>query len=156
MWKSLLRVPVPGVLAVLGVLVLLAALRLGTSAPPASDPEAILTGPYEVSAVGFSPDGRTLAVADVQGRVRLWDADTFRGERPAPDGHADVVWALAYSPDGRLLASGSRDGALRLWDADTGAEAARLGHGGRVYGLAFSPDGRSLAVATGDGTVELW
>ena len=67
-------------------------------------------------ALAFSPTGRSLAVAGVDRRVRLWDVETRR-ELLTLEGHQQQVNELAFSPGGSILASCSHDGEVRLWIA---------------------------------------
>src|SRR5262249_21033527 len=77
-----------------------------------------------VSAVVFSPDGKTLASSGNR-TIRLWDVSTGR-ERTALVGHTAKVNAVCFRGDGQALASAGDDGTIRLWDATTGRETACL------------------------------
>ncbi len=96
-----------------------------------------------ISAVSFSPDGRSLATADSQGQLRLWDAPGGAA-RWVTDGAGSVNYGLDFSPDGRYLLSGDWDGAAILWDAQTGKAIRRYASDrlNVIQEVAFSPDGR--------------
>ena len=66
-----------------------------------------------VHRLAYSPDGKRLASASVDGTLKVWDAQTGQ-ELLTFKGH---VWSVAFSPDGKRLASGSNDGTLTIWDA---------------------------------------
>jgi WD40 repeat protein/serine/threonine protein kinase len=106
-------------------------------------------GLWGMAGLAFSPDGRRVASADPEYRVRVWDAITG-GLARTMTGHSDRVYAIAFSPDGRLLATGSRDTTIRLWDAATGACVRTLEpHGTWIRSVAFSPDGTRLVSGSG-------
>lgn len=110
---------------------------------------------YSVMSVAFSPDGKTLAAANRDMSVKVWDVATSR--RSTLSGHTHAVYSVAFSPDGKTLASASGDKTVRLWDLATNRERATFkGHTESVKSAAFSPDGRILASASYDKTVKLW
>ena len=104
----------------------------------------------------FSPDGRQFATAYNDGRIFLWNAETWiRVQELA--GHSKRVGAIAFSPDGRLLVTASDDTTVRLWDMPRGDQSVVFrGDTGEVHAVAFSPDGETLAVGSTDGLVKFW
>jgi WD40 repeat protein/tRNA A-37 threonylcarbamoyl transferase component Bud32 len=121
----------------------------------------IQTGPDRwhqdgVQAAEFSPDGRLLYTAGLEGGFAVIDVESGSVRRTWSEPPA-TAQALAVSPDGGLLASAGEDGLIRLWDAATGKEWARWRpHVSPTTALAFSPDGEVLASGGKDGTVKLW
>jgi WD40 repeat protein len=108
-----------------------------------------------LSALAFSPSGKTLATASAVGTVRLWEAKT--GQAIGAVGkHQGIVLELVFWPDGRALATASFDGTARLWDAARLKPLATMQHDSKVLAAAFHPGGRALATAGVDRTVRLW
>ena len=110
----------------------------------------------KIRGIDVSPDGRTLATADNEATVTLWNAADGTPIRRLR-GHRRLVSWVAFSPDGRRLASASWDQTAKVWDLATGQELVTLrGHMRSVLCVAFSPDGTRLATGSEDQTVKLW
>ncbi|MET7695768.1 trypsin-like peptidase domain-containing protein [Streptomyces sp. NPDC005483] len=106
-----------------------------------------------VNSMAFSPDGKTLATADYDGTLRLWDVTTGK---PTAKLTGDNKW-VAFSPDGKILATAGDGGRVRLWDVATHKTFAILNsHHNFVHSVAFSPNGETLAAAGEGGRVHLW
>jgi WD40 repeat protein len=70
----------------------------------------------------ISPDGRTLAVADWNGLITLWNMTSLQ-QVGTLNGHVAPVWqtCLAFTPDGNNLVSVSQE-RFRVWRAASFAE----------------------------------
>jgi WD40 repeat protein len=104
----------------------------------------------------FSPDGRTLAMADEE-YVTLWDVATGRPRHAF--GHTYAIWSFAFAPDGKTVVSGAsyKDRTVRVWDPFTGVERAKcVGHTGGIESVAFTLDGRRAVTGSQDGTARVW
>jgi WD40 repeat protein len=104
--------------------------------------------------MAYSPDGRSLAVADTRGSVRLFRAADGEQEALYDSHHAEGV---AFSPDGRTLATCGRNGRVRLWDLRTETPRRTLDtEDVRLWCVTFSPDGRRLLTGGDDGIIRTW
>jgi eukaryotic-like serine/threonine-protein kinase len=115
-----------------------------------------------VADVAFTPDGRTMAVADNTETVVLWDVAGGRraGMLTAPED--SYVRDLAFNSDGTVLGTDSSDDLgtqgtyLRLWDVPGRRELAAVPIRPDTKGFALSPDGRTLVTAARSGAVLLY
>lgn len=118
-------------------------------------------------ALGFAPDGRTLAAGGDQGRLRLWDvsnptAPALRTDRSVA---AEALMSLAFRRDGLMVTGNGISGTgkaerpaeVRLWDARDPADARLLdtAEAPSVMAVAAHPT-RNLLVATGAKGVMAW
>jgi WD40 repeat protein/DNA-binding SARP family transcriptional activator len=123
---------------------------------------AVLEGDiYGVTEVAWSPDGRSIAVADPAGDIDIFDPG---GGRPRLSALATggSVWSLDWSPDATRLVAGKSDGTARVWliEEEGAREVITLSaHDTRqgITGVAFSPDGtRVLTGDSGINAARIW
>ncbi len=112
------------------------------------------------TAVAFTPDGNTLAVADspggAPGQVHLWK---MGDEKPFASwtAHSDSILDLKVSANGKFLATGSADKLARVWNLATQKEVAKLeGHTSYVQAVAFGKDDAVLATGGADKELKFW
>jgi eukaryotic-like serine/threonine-protein kinase len=107
----------------------------------------------EVTAVVFSPDGKTLASTGSDRSIRLWDVASRRHVKLV----GPKVSSVAFAPDGKTLALvGGGSQAVQLWDVAARCEGTAMPHPVEIEALAFSPDGKLLATCGRDPTVRIW
>jgi WD40 repeat protein len=117
--------------------------------------EKVLSGHTEfVKGLAFSPDGRELATASVDARIKLWQVATGK-ETQTLIGHLQEVGDVAYSPDGKTLASIETGTQIKLWRLDTHREVAAINQPECGEHIGFTPDGAALVVERTDQTMEL-
>jgi WD40 repeat protein len=113
------------------------------------DKEEVKTKDY-VYCCAWAPDGKSVALGHLDGRICLHDAVTGKEIRMVGR-HPGHVWSVAFSPDGKTLASSARrQGAVRLWDVASGDLIRSFpGHMGGITHVLFTPDGKSLIASGG-------
>jgi mono/diheme cytochrome c family protein len=134
---------------------------LASYIPPPTHPAApeAYAATLPITAVEFSPDGQSLAVAGYHEVLLYNPTDGALLRRLSNVGQR--TYAIRYSPDGQLLAvacgTPGKLGEVRILKPDSGELVRVLGTTSDVvFDCAFSPAGDRLATAAADGTVRLF
>ena len=104
-----------------------------------------------LTAALWSPDGKGVLTASLDGTARVWRPDGRRDPMVLP--HAGAVLSAAWSPDGKRILTTSDVGEALVWPADGTSDAVVLnGHEETVFFAAFSPDGTHVLTLAKDPT----
>lgn len=101
-----------------------------------------------------SPNGKTLGIAFVDGRVALLDLQTqvlrILGE------HQEEATQVQFSPNGQMLISRSQDETIRLWQLRTDRPPLiRISQDAHVLDIGIEADHGYLVASHGDGSVRI-
>jgi WD40 repeat protein len=114
-----------------------------------------LSPPTQVTRVRFAPDGKTLAAACFDGKVRRWDVTGKEPtELPTLGEHNGWVTDIAFGA-GTLFSCDSW-GRLSAWQDANRLWSVEAAHDGWLRTLAVSPDGSKVATCGKDGFVRAW
>jgi RNA polymerase sigma factor (sigma-70 family) len=117
------------------------------------------SGAPVITALTFSPDGKTLAVVDGVGSIRLWDTDSGEvcgqlNEKGRDVNNPHVAFSdgktllVAWCPIPNGLSGVAAPAQVCEWDLTTGRIRRRFGDiPANWVVLAFSPDGKVVALA---------
>jgi WD40 repeat protein len=122
----------------------------------ASSEPTVYHQPPVITALRFSPDGKTLAVSGNR-EVLLHRADGSGLVRRLP-GKAERILSIAFSADGNLMIAGggtpAHFGEIQFWEPHEGRLLrATETTGDTVFGASLSPDASKVAVGCADSTV---
>ena len=110
----------------------------------------------DVTALAFSPDGKTLAAADSSYELTLWEIPSGK-LRTKLNGVGTSTNRVCWSPDGKII-YGTASNHWIAWDAVSGKEKIKIeAKMARTVAstIALSPDGKKLAAA-GNSLVKFW
>jgi WD40 repeat protein len=107
-----------------------------------------------------SPDAKQIAVADLSGRLEVWEVARQRRLRTLQTKGSGIC-RVAFAPDGKTLVAGCRDGVIRRWEPRTGQLLDPLGMASRpaedwFQQVVFSPDGSRLLACSRRHELTLW
>jgi WD40 repeat protein/predicted Ser/Thr protein kinase len=103
-----------------------------------------------LNALGFSPDGDTLATRSRDNQLKVWDPRT----RTELFTIANVTSLGGFTPDGRNFAYGTGDGSVKLCDARTGRTLYSLEKAGDL--VALLADGKRVATTGEEFVLKIW
>ncbi|MDX1910671.1 MAG: caspase family protein [Saprospiraceae bacterium] len=98
---------------------------------------------HPLSAVKFSPDGKSAATADEAGKIFLWKATSGSRIREW-QAHQSAIVSLDFSPDGSQLATLANDGSATVWQLTDNKVIFNWRVAGNV--IRYSPDGKTICI----------
>jgi len=109
-----------------------------------------------ISDFAFSPDGKQLATASWDGKVKIWDVLTGMLVNRQSVG-AGAVYALDWSKDGQSIAYAGANTTIYLWNPSTNENPLEFqGHSEPVTDLQFIKNDKKLVSHGASGQIKVW
>ena len=103
----------------------------------------------------YSPDGKSIATMEMQGRVKVWTRDL---EEPLViKTVASHFGSFGYSRNGLWISVGGYNGDVAVYDTQTGDCVWKFGkHTKGIYNVSFGALDKTLLSSGSDGVCYLW
>lgn len=115
-------------------------------------PNPQVTDASPVGEIAFSPDGRLVAGAGLQGDLIIWSVED--GDEVASTDLGNGIGSISFSPDGKLVAVAAGD-RISIRATDSGEELVGVPAGSQARPV-WSPDSHWLAAVTATGAATIW
>lgn len=112
------------------------------------------------STLTFSPDGKTLAAAAVDGAIQMWEVESGKslGVAPAPAAFDYLpLLSLVFTSPTQAVALAQIGRATVVWEVPSGKMLSpTVGHRESITGVAFTADGKEVVTSAYSGEILRW
>jgi WD40 repeat protein len=106
-------------------------------------------------AIAVSADGKWAALAEENGKIKLFDLASGKVAQTLA-GHSAAVSDVSFSADASKLVSGSQDKTFRVWNTADGKEIAKIETPAPVNAIAFVTEDKQVATGGADNLIRVW
>ena len=108
-----------------------------------------------VKSIAASSDGKWLATAEENGKLKLFDMSSGSLARTL-DGHAGGATSVAFSTDSSKLVSGGQDKSLRVWNVADGQSVGSIDTPAVVTAVVYAAANTQIATGGADNIIRVW
>jgi WD40 repeat protein len=110
-----------------------------------------------VLTVAFSPDGKLVASAAVDGSIHLVEAENGREVIRMESVNGGAIFDLVFTPDGKHLIAADRVGVIEYFAVASGKSVrSRWAHRGEMSAFSVDPGGELIASGGLEKDVKVW
>jgi WD40 repeat protein len=122
-----------------------------------------LENPSEINSIDFSPDGKKIAAATEDKKVRVWNIENIFDTQIIEDlecsnifdDHSDEVLMAFFSPNGNHIVSIDKSNEIRIWNLQYDGCIFKYACQYKVEFATFSSDGTQLYIVDSNKRVEV-